>query len=270
MLDQEQREAFARTGILRLPGAVPAAATVRMGDVIWRELERRHGIVRADRSTWDRHPPTGLKGSKRSRVFDAIGSPAVRSALDGLFGPGEWAEPRTWGGQVLVTMPSAEAWRVPHRIWHSDFPATLSTDDLTVVKVWTLVDDVEPGGGGTPHLAGSHRAFARYLETGVDREHKAAKHGFLRSHPWLRALCADDGSADRTARFMGGEADLDGLPVRVVELCGAAGDVFVTHGWVFHSIAVNASTRPRMMRSTAVFRRAAPVGGGEADAPRRG
>jgi hypothetical protein len=50
------------------------------------------------------------------------------------------------------------------------------------------------------------------------------------------------------------ETQIDGLPVRVVELHGNAGDVFITHARVFHSIAVNANDEPRMMRSGAIWR----------------
>ena len=52
------------------------------------------------------------------------------------------------------------------------------------------------------------------------------------------------------------EADLDGLPVRVVELTGRAGDVYVTHPWILHSIAPNASDTPRMMRSRFIWKSA--------------
>ncbi len=50
------------------------------------------------------------------------------------------------------------------------------------------------------------------------------------------------------------EADLDGIPVRVVELTGSAGDVYVTHPWVLHSIAPNANHTPRMMRSRVIWK----------------
>jgi hypothetical protein len=43
----------------------------------------------------------------------------------------------------------------------------------------------------------------------------------------------------------------------VVELTGAPGDLFVTHPWVFHSIAGNAGTEPRFMRSFAIRERQA-------------
>jgi hypothetical protein len=50
------------------------------------------------------------------------------------------------------------------------------------------------------------------------------------------------------------EADLDGLPVRVVELTGRAGDVDLTHPWILHSIASNATDAPRIMRSRFIWK----------------
>ena len=72
MLTDEQRWAFERTGILRLEGAFGAREVARMADVVWNELHHRYDIIRDDPTTWDRHPPTGLRSSKRSRAFESI------------------------------------------------------------------------------------------------------------------------------------------------------------------------------------------------------
>ena len=152
-------EAFDRQGVVRLPRAFDASEAERMREVVWRELTRRYGIDRSDPSTWDRHPPTGLKSTKKSCAFWPILGPVLKSALDELFGVGAWSPPKNLG-QVLVTMPNADCWRVPHSLWHSDFLPTEPQVPLGGVKVWALFGDVEPGGGGTPQLVGSHRLFA--------------------------------------------------------------------------------------------------------------
>jgi hypothetical protein len=254
VLTAEQRHAFERTGVIKLAAAFPAASAGGMRDVVWRELRDRYRIERDDPSTWDRHPPVGLRSSKRSRAFAPMCGPHLAAALDELFGVDGWTPPKTYGN-VLVTMPNATAWRVPDRLWHSDFEATAAPDELFAVKVWALFDDVEAGGGGTPQLLGSHRLFARYLATTDVHEYKAAKFGFLRSHPWLHALARDNGDPDRNERFMAADTDVDGVAVRVIECTGRAGDVYITHPWVFHTIAANAQRRPRLMRSFAVRRR---------------
>jgi hypothetical protein len=250
-LTQQQRAVFDRTGILKLGGAFDGDAAARMADVVWKELQDRYGIARSDPATWNRHPPSGLTSSKRSRVFDPVLGPIGSAALDDLFGT-DWTRPKHLGG-VLVTMPNATEWRVPYKVWHSDFEATYQTGRLFAVKLWALITEVEPHQGGTPQLAGSHRLFARYLTTCPDRTMRPAKLGFLRSHPWLAALSTDDGDPDRNHQFMDAEVDVDGLPARVVELTGHPGDIYITHPWVFHTGAVNARRQPRIMRSVAVY-----------------
>lgn len=253
VFDEVARETFERDGLVKLEAAFSAEQAAAMRRVLWNELERRHGIVEHDSATWNNHEPTGLKTTKRSRVFEPILDPSVRDALDALLGPGRWDPPKTFGN-VLVTMPNAHEWRVPHRVWHPDFETTLPTDRLVALKVWALFGDVAPGGGGTPQLLGSHRLFARFVEGRDDLRYRETKLAFLRSHPWLRALTVDDGSRDRNDCF-GMGTEIDGVRVRVVEMTGKAGDVFITHPWTFHSIAVNATDRPRFMRSVAIRRR---------------
>jgi hypothetical protein len=254
VLDGSVRDEFERTGMFRLDGAFSAADASRMRAVVWRELGKRYGIERDDPSTWDRHEPTGLTSTKKSAAFAPVCAPAVARALDALLGTGRWQQPKQFGN-VLVTMPNAKSWRVPHQTWHSDFPPTLSADRLVAVKLWALFDDVEAGGGGTPQLAGSHALFAQYIAREREGDYKRAKFGFLNSHPWLKALTRDDGDPDRNQKFMGAGTEIDGQELRVVECTGKAGDVYVTHPWVFHTIAANASDRPRLMRSFAVWPR---------------
>jgi hypothetical protein len=245
---------FDRDGIVKVEGVFGEDTATRMRDVLWHELHRRYEIERDDPSTWYRHAPTGLKSTKKSRVFTPMLGPRLTEALDQLFGPEQWVTPKHLG-QVLVTMPNAEAWRVPRALWHADFQYTYPPDELMIVKCWALFDDVAPGGGGTPQLAGSHRLTARYIDgrTGNELEYKRVRDGLLRSHPWLKALATGRDGDD--AQFMAADADVDGLPARVVELTGRTGDVFVTHPWTMHSIAVNATHRPRLMRSFAIQRR---------------
>jgi ectoine hydroxylase-related dioxygenase (phytanoyl-CoA dioxygenase family) len=244
MLSPSQRSEFERDGILKIPSAFTSDDAERLRNVLWYELARRHGIDRDDRSTWTEHRPTGLKTTKTHPAADAILGPPLRAALDDLLGT--WAEP-PHQGQVLVTMPTGETWSVPHRQWHTDLGFELPTDELVAVKVWALLGDIERGGGGTPQLAGSHQVIARHLRTTAEREFTTIRDQVLRSHPWFRSLTKEE---DRPLPLT---ADIDGLPVGVVELTGSAGDVFLTHPWVLHSIAPNASDSPRMMRSRVIW-----------------
>jgi hypothetical protein len=260
MLSAAQLSEFERDGVVKVPAAFAAHDAARMRDVLWNELATRHGINQGDRSTWTTLRPTGLKIAKKHPAGNAILGPPLRSALDDLLGPGAWTEP-LHQGQVLVTMPTAETWSVPHRQWHTDLGFELPADELVAVKVWALLNDLEPGGGGTPQVAGSHRVIARHLNKTSERDFTTIRDQVLRSHPWFCSLSTDDSDLDddRQRRLMA-ETDLDGLPVRVVELTGCAGDVYLTHPWVLHSIAPNASDTPRMMRSRVIWKNGWPSG----------
>jgi hypothetical protein len=249
MLDEVQLGEFARDGIVRIPGAFAAEDAARMRDVLWDELAKRYGMRRGDRSTWTPARPTKLVASKKDPAANAILGPPLRSALDQLLGPGGWIEP-PHQGQVLVTLPTGEPWSLPYRQWHTDVGFELPQDELVGVKVWALLGDLEPGGGGTPQVAGSHRVIARYLTTTPERDFRTIRDQVLASHSWfLRLTCKDRTSAGDLMS----ETDLDGIPVRVVELTGQAGDVYITHPWILHSIAPNARDTPRMMRSRMIW-----------------
>jgi hypothetical protein len=243
MLTAEEQDVFERDGIVKIPSAFTSEQAAAMRDVLWNELATRHGMDRDDRSTWTPTRPTGLKTTKFDRRAGAILGPRVRSVLDGLLG--EWVEPKHQG-QVLVTMPEGGPWAVPHRQWHTDVGFESETP---AVKLWALLGDLGPGGGGTPQVAGSHKVIERFLTTTDEREFKAVRDRVLRSDPWLRDLTSEQRTVDPLA-----PAAVGGLPVRVVELTGQAGDVYLTHPWILHSIAPNAGDVPRMMRSGFIWK----------------
>jgi ectoine hydroxylase-related dioxygenase (phytanoyl-CoA dioxygenase family) len=249
MLSAAQLDEFERDGIVKVPRVFGADDAARMREVLWAELTERHGMDPSDRSTWTTVRPTGLKTTKRHPAANAILGPRLRSALDDLLGA--WTQP-PHQGQVLVTMPMAEAWSVPHRQWHTDAGFDQPTDELPGVKIWALLNDLEPGGGGTPQVAGSHRVIARHLTTTSERDFTTIRDEVLRSHPWFLTLTSAE--TDGRSSYLMTETDLDGLPVRVVELTGSAGDVYLTHPWILHSIAPNASETPRMMRSRFIWK----------------
>ena len=63
--------------------------------------------------------------------------------------------------------------------------------------------------------------------------------------PWLADLLRPSGD-DRVARFMQTWGEMRGFPVRVEEMTGEPGDVFVMHPAMFHTVAPNALDRVRM------------------------
>ena len=62
------------------------------------------------------------------------------------------------------------------------------------------------------------------------------------------------GDDDRIQRFMIEGRVIDGATVRVLELTGVPGEVFLMHPWTFHDPSPNCGSTPRMMVSHSVFR----------------
>ncbi|MDX1932276.1 MAG: phytanoyl-CoA dioxygenase family protein [Capsulimonadales bacterium] len=141
--------------------------------------------------------------------------------------------------QPLFTPPDAASWTVPHALWHLDLPR-FSEAGLPGVQVFTFLDTVVPGGGGTLIVAGSHRLLnePRFL-----RSQEAKR--LLKREPYFRDLLSAD-SGDRS-RFLAEAGRAGEVTVRVVELCGEPGDVYLTDLRLLHTIAPNASDRPRIM-----------------------
>jgi ectoine hydroxylase-related dioxygenase (phytanoyl-CoA dioxygenase family) len=255
------RGEFEDVGYVRVREAFDGEAAAAMLTGIWNELERRRGARRDDPSTWPRGAVNDLKSSKTSRLGLRMFGPRLREALDELFGPGRWDPPRK-PGFVLCTFPDDGAsWRVPDWHWHCDFPlvgaAMPALDPLSAVTLFAFHDDVVPHGGGTLLLRRSHRIARRFVESLPDELPPGfdVRHTFMRHHPWLDELRNPSERPDRTRRFLEQGADIDGVETVVEELVGRAGDVVITHPWIFHCVAPNRSDRPRIMRRSSVSRR---------------
>lgn len=259
MLTPAQREDFERTGLLHLPGAVPSSDTAVMCDRIWEHTLENHGIRRTDPGTWRiEERLSGLQRVASRAEFSQLGSPTVRAALDDLLAEHRWEEPRRWG-RLLVTFPhrAPMAWDVPPGPWHNDFVPFQAGSGLRAVQLFVLLNDIRPRGGATLVLAGSHRIVTKYTDQSEDGPHpKRLRQKLGSAHPWLRELWAGnaDSAVNRVQKFMVEGAELDGVPLRVVELCGQAGDVFVMHCDTFHLAAPNCLDQPRMMATNIIGR----------------
>lgn len=246
-------DAFRRTGLARLAGAVTAPEAV--AGRIWTHLAGV-GILRDRPGTWTVSQPTGLRAVTASPEFRALGSPAIRAAADELLGAGRWLEPRRWG-RPLVTFPSGgPEWTLPTGgAWHNDFVPLRPGADPRAVQIFVILSDLAPRGGGTLVLTGSHHLVGRYLAESGEEPHPRTLRRVLGGHPWLgelfepaRAMPA----AERIGRFMTEGARVGGVDLRVVELTGKAGDAFVMHCDTFHAVAPHRGATPRMM-TTAIL-----------------
>ncbi len=225
---------FETDGLVHLPGALEREQAAQMADAVWQFLERKTDNRRRQPDTWsgwDGQPALSFKTLRKHSAFNALmQSSAVCAALDGVFGAGGWEKPKP-GAQILMTFPNAAEWSLPTAGWHMDTGFARPSWPTYGVKLFVLIGDIEPGGGATLALRGTHQLVEDYTATLPPAERAGdmqAMTKFLRTTGILGELSA-------------------GACGRVVEMCGNAGDVYVTHVHTFHCKAPNSAATPRMM-----------------------
>jgi hypothetical protein len=262
-LSAEQINHFQNHGYVVVRGAFAHGDGLAMQHEWWLELAEVYGIARDDQSTW-RQPRADLKRAKTSAIQERFATVRVRGVIDDLLGAGHWRPPRHWG-RVLTTFPQPGVWRLPTGIWHSDSLCAWHRDAVNGLQIFTFVGSVEPGAGGTLILSGSPRLLLRHdaaLQRSGEPHDPYKVHDlndrFHRSHPWLMSLTGAAASPpDRTGFFMETGTEIDGVPVRVVELTGEPGDIVFCHPIMLHCPSPNHGAQPRFMRIGAVSTQAA-------------
>ena len=250
VLTPEQRTQFEHEGFVRVCGAFASEAAAAMRDVIWEELRERYGVDRDDRSTWTVEFPAHLQGLKRRPEFRAISSSRTIGAIDDLLGEGNWDHPRHWGAFFIVFPKETRSWTVPSEGWHVDAEYTAPPEPLFGLKVFALLGDVAPRAGGTMLVVGMHRVIPSFVAKQppeIVGKLPRARKALMRSHPWLVELSKPGDGSERVERFMLREGEIGGVPVRVVEVTGNAGDVVLVHPWLLHVRPVNAGSDPRFV-----------------------
>lgn len=249
---------FAETGIVRFHAAFPSTASEQMTNAVWAHAERKARIRRDDPASWP-DGPLGFswKGLKRNPAFNhLVDNDAVRTALDALFGPGQWLQPNP-GAQILLTLPRPGAWVLPGT-WHIDCGFERPSWPVHGVKLFAFFGEVGPKGGGTMVLPGSHRVVDEYrcgLPPGTGAG-MANWHRLLRQYPFLAQLLNGHQMPDGGRSLVGQVGDVNGIPVEVHELTGQPGDVVITHLHVYHAASPNVSAVPRQMLGKAIYRAA--------------
>jgi hypothetical protein len=116
---------------------------------------------------------------------------------------------------------------------------------------------LEPHGGATLAVAGSPRlALALAQARGLAKMRSAdVRKGLIERYAWIRELWSDDSSGDRVARFMNTATQLDDVDVRVIEMTGEPGDVYLVHPLMVHAGSPNCLATPRMVLSSTVYQR---------------
>jgi ectoine hydroxylase-related dioxygenase (phytanoyl-CoA dioxygenase family) len=253
MLSSAQRDEFDRRGILRLPATIPPTEVTAMRQRLWQHLLGTHGIHPDRPETWTVQWPAQFQKLTGTGAFDAMAASQLCAVIDDLLGPGRWQRPAHWG-RPLVTFPRpGTAWDVPTSGWHLD-----SQDlELTMVAVFAHLARVQPRGGGTLLVSGSHRLTtpAGPQADNAPVRSQDVKAQLRRVHPWLRDLWQPGGDTERIHRYLTAGTVIDGVHVRVEELTGEPGDAVIMHPRLLHVVAPNTLPAPRMMLLQFLHRR---------------
>jgi hypothetical protein len=261
MLTAAQREEFDARGLLWLRAAVDPERVARLRGRVLEFLAEKRAVPDS--------PPRGfvVLPSVTARVmreldFAKTWGESVLGLVDDLLGAGAWLVPRHAGQLLMLTWPSpGAAWTLPHKVWHLDYPAPTAAARMPGAQVFLCVDRIEPRGGGTLFVAGSHRlvdALRRRRPpdwAGASRDVRQSLAGEV---PWLRELLTVRPGEDRIARFMGRVTASGGAELQVVEAVGEPGDVLAMHPWTLHAPAPNCGTRPRMLLAERIRLREVP------------
>jgi hypothetical protein len=258
VLTAEQRATFEDRGLLRLPGFVPPAAIGAFRAHLLEHLRAR-GLAP------DPPPPgfvvTPAKTAKfmERHGFAEVWGERAPELIDDLLGVGRWSGAEHAGQLLFVTYPTpGESWRLPHKMWHLDFPAPGALRGLPALQLFLCVDRIDSHGGGTLAVCGIHRlieALRRAQGPEWPGRSQDVRRKLAARVPWLRHLASLRDGEDREGRFMREATLCDGVPLQVAEICGDAGDLFVMHPWLLHSLSMNCATRPRMALTQRVLAR---------------
>ena len=246
MITQNQRATFQTRGLIHLPKFLPEDRIARGRDSIVRALEPQglwqDGIWHLDQLSQpmvSKQASRLIKGVSKANTLRDVVTADVCEAITELV-DGRSVSPTLDRPQLLFTFPNATSWYVPHDVWHLDWPR-LPNAGIPGVQMFTFLDTVEPGGGGTLVVTGSHRL----LNTGEQIRSKDVKRR-LKRDPYFHDLMSKDIILDRN-RFISEPSCVGDVELQVVELYGQAGDVYLMDLRLLHTIAPNASRVPRMM-----------------------
>lgn len=229
-----------------------------MHEIVWRWMGRRD-VRRDDPSTWARGKTDGMSRSVRTtQVFrDAVSDEFV-AAIDQLLGKGSWSKGKDWGS-LLYSFPrtDGEPWNVAAGNWHWHDPGLRNLDGLTDLFNFSFISEVQPRGGGTLIADGAHHVLKQYYkelgEEILTLKSRVRRLGFYRFHPWLKELANPNADpTDRIKRFMDEPTDVNGFPVRIIELTGEPGDAMIGHPLLMHCTSMNCSDVPRFMRANSI------------------
>ncbi len=246
MFTATERENFAIHGLINRRNFLPPEKLANARDVIFQQLAQaglwRNGGWSLDQSPRSTELAAGMplvKPLNRHPTLIDLASGEVAAAASALVNERP-IFPMSAHPALLFTLPNATTWTVPHQNWHVDLPR-LPDGGIPGVQIFALLETVEPGGGGTLAVTGSHRLLnkkgVRTSSTDLRKQ--------LKQERYFAELLADN-TADRL-RFLRVAGQMDNVALQVVEMSGEAADLYLMDLRVLHTIAPNTRPIPRLM-----------------------
>ena len=245
MLTQTEHDRFALHGLIKCSGFLPPAQLARAREVIFKQFESEG--ARRDRQ-WQLTRQEFIAGlaagmalvkplNRHPAIIDLAGGATLAAACE--LAAARPVYPMNPHPALLCTFPNASTWAVPHQSWHLDLPR-LAESGLPGVQMFAILDDVEPQGGATLAVTGSHR-----LLNDDGRISSSDLRKRLNREPYFAELMS--GKPIDRQRLMREPGRVGDVEVSVVEMTGQAGDVYFMDLRVLHNIAPNARPKPRLM-----------------------
>lgn len=133
--------------------------------------------------------------------------------------------------QILLSFPHKTDWSLNNLNWHLDLTPP-KEDQIPGIQAFLLIDDVQPNGGATLALAGSHKL--PYTS---------------RTKNAHEALRQNSDFAVNPEKYREPQV-IEGVQIQIIEMSGRAGDVFLMDLRVLHSPSINAQRNIRMMTTS--------------------
>ncbi len=213
----EQRTCFDEQGYLNLKGALTKAQVTPIARYVLDELEQRKSA-----STDLRQFPPFQQIGKLSTLIkrDDLEARLINTELRGMITALAGRKLSAGPGQFLISLPEQGEWSTRGLNWHVDVSAPDPARPAGI-QAFILLDDVEPQGGGTLILAGSHK-----------------RSGSKELGQRIRSILREKNDLDTLLRDFG---------LSVVEMSGKAGDAYLMDMRLLHTPAINARKKLRLM-----------------------
>jgi ectoine hydroxylase-related dioxygenase (phytanoyl-CoA dioxygenase family) len=226
-----------------------------MAESLWGELARKHGIRHGDPQSWCAERPAQLGAFQKTGTFNGMATPELREVIGELIGRDRWAEPSSWGLPLVCFPQGAEAWNVPHQVWHFDLTPDPRLKGAMVGRLFVLLAPLAAQGGGTLVATGSHRIAEAIAARRSGRlSSQDMRKQLVAASPWFRDLMSPPAAGeDRIGRFMASPTVVDGVPLQVEEITGEPGDVFLMHPHALHGLSSNVRDTPRLALAQTIY-----------------